>query len=613
MIAKDAIAIGCMRLSTAPDRDDARSAALLVAAIDAGVTAFDTADAYALGPDDVGHNERLIAAARAARPDAAIAVSTKGGLVRHDGHWHPDGRAIHLDAAAGDSRDRLGTIDLYLLHAIDPRTPLATSVRALARLHEDGVARAIGICNVSRTQLEQALAIAPITAVQVELSPWKLDALRGGTLALAAERGLTVLAHRPLGGPGGRARLARDPVLAAVAAQHEVSSAAIALAWLRTRGAVPLPGPTSIEHVRDAVVAARLQLAEEDRAALDAHFLGALAGSPVVATPTATPAPAAPSDATAPAAGPAAPRDGEVVLVLGMPGSGKSTLAADYVARGYLRLNRDDRGGSLDRLAAALDEALAAGATRVVLDNTYPGRASRAPVIAAARRHHLPVRCVVADTSLEDAQHNAVLRLLDRHGALLDRPALARAARKDPGAIGPSVQFAWRRAYEPPTTDEGFTSIESRPFVRAPSPHTRRALLVDLDDLVWRDRPDGPAAIELLPGIADTLTAWAAAGFVVLGTAWRPPPLDATTDATLAALRAALPVLADVVTCPHPAGPPVCWCRKPLPGLGLLLARTHTLDLARSFHLGRSAADRGFASRLGVTFLDAGAPAPPPR
>lgn len=319
-----------MRLSTAADRDLDRAGAVLLAAIDGGVTVLDTVDAYARSDAELGHNEALIAAAIAARPGAAVQVMTKGGLTRPDGRWHPDGRGRHLDAAARASRARLGAIDLYLLHAIDPRTPLATSVRALARLQGDGVVRAIGVSNVNRVQLEEALALAPLAAIQVELSPFRLDALRGGVIALAAERGLIVYAHRPLGGTDGVARVLRDPVLGAIATRLGATAAEVALAWLRTLGVVPLPGATRIETVRSAIAAAGLVLDAADRAALDEHLLGRCAVA--VAVPPR--------------------RDGEVVIVMGMPGAGKSTIAVELVARGYLRLYRRRRAAAR---AARLD------------------------------------------------------------------------------------------------------------------------------------------------------------------------------------------------------------------------------------------------------------------
>src|SRR4029079_7690045 len=120
------------------------------------------------------------------------------GLTRPGGRWVADGRARHLAAACAASREALGIerIALYQLHAPDPRTPLATSVRALAALQRDGLVEQLGLCNVSLGELRDALDIAPIAAVQIELSPWQEDALRGGVVEECAERGIVVLAHR---------------------------------------------------------------------------------------------------------------------------------------------------------------------------------------------------------------------------------------------------------------------------------------------------------------------------------------------------------------------------------------------------------------------------------
>ena len=187
------LAIGCMRLSTERARDEARGLATIHAALDAGVTLLDTADAYCLDAEETGHNERLIARALAnwSGDASRVRVATKGGLTRPGGRWENDGRARHLASACHASLRALGRehLDLYQLHAPDPRVALGTSVRALDALRREGLVDAIGLGNVSLDQLQEALRIAPIAAVQVELGPWQQDAIRGGWPSSARRRG----------------------------------------------------------------------------------------------------------------------------------------------------------------------------------------------------------------------------------------------------------------------------------------------------------------------------------------------------------------------------------------------------------------------------------------
>src|SRR5262245_11427054 len=204
------IGMGCMRLSTDRDRDEAGAVAVLHAALDAGVTVLDTADAYCRDETEIGHNERLIARALSTWQGdrSRIAVATKGGMTRPGGRWEPDGRARHLRAACERSRDALGVdrIALYQLHVPDPRTPLLTSVRALAALNADGLVGAVGLCNVTVGQIEVARQTIEVAAVQVELSVWNDAAILSGVAAYCVEHGLRLLAHRPLGGRRSAAR-----------------------------------------------------------------------------------------------------------------------------------------------------------------------------------------------------------------------------------------------------------------------------------------------------------------------------------------------------------------------------------------------------------------------
>ena len=151
---------------------------------------------------------------------------------------------------------------------------------------------------------------------------------------------------------------------------------------------------------------------------------------------------------------------------MGLPAAGKSTLAARFVEDGYARLNRDEQGGRLADLVPELERAIVAGTRRFVLDNTYATRKSRAPLVELAARHGLRTRCVWLHTRIEDAQVNAVTRMLRRYGRLLGPEEMRAASRSDPGAFPPGVLFRYERALEPPDAAEGFSAIEEVPFRR---------------------------------------------------------------------------------------------------------------------------------------------------
>jgi len=604
-LAPRLLAMGAMRLSTDADRDEARALATLHAALDAGVTLIDTADAYAWDAGEIGHNERLIARALATwKGDASRArVATKGGLTRPGGRWVADGRARHLAAACAASRTALGVerIALYQLHAPDPRTPLATSVRALAALQRDGLIEQIGLSNVSLGELREALDIAPIASVQLELSPWQDAALRGGVVEECVTRGILVLAHRPLGGADNQRRLQKDPVLAAVAERHGASPADVVLAWLRSLSEVivPLPGPTRPETAR--TLGRVFALSADDLSALDTRFPAAR----LMRIPRAQRRP--PDDAP-----------GDVVLVMGTAGAGKSTLAAALVAEGYERLNRDEAGGRLGALLPALDARLVAGGRRVVLDNTYLSRASRNAVIEAAWAHGVPARCVWRQTSLEDAQVNVVQRMIARHGRLLDPDEMRRVSRDDPGVIAPGVLFRHRRELEAPDVSEGFARVDAVPFVRQPrAGYEGRAVVFWYDGVVRTSRrgartPSSPDDVALVPGAREVLARYRDEGWRLCGISWHPEVAGGTTsadgvEAVFGRTHELLGLDVDHVWCPHGDGAAVCWCRKPLPGLGVVLIERHGLDPARGVYIGRDASDRIFARALGFTYRDAAA------
>jgi predicted kinase len=288
-----------------------------------------------------------------------------------------------------------------------------------------------------------------------------------------------------------------------------------------------------------------------------------------------------------------------VVVVMGLPAAGKSTLAETLVADGYLRLNRDEAGGSLRGVIGDLDGALSAGRPRIVLDNTYVTRKSRAEVIRAAAQHDVPVRCVWLMTSLDEAQVNAVTRLIERYGKLPDEQELTALRKTDVNAFPPTVLFRYQRELEPPDESEGFSRIDRVTFERRANPaHVNSAVIAWIDDperlrtLVADPPPQGGGDLPLLvfswqPSIGDGIRS------------------RADVEAAFSAAAAHVGLSIELDCCPHGAGPPRCWCRKPLPGLGVAAIHRHRLDPARCLYIGDGSMDPGFARKLGFTLREA--------
>lgn len=268
------IGLGCMPLSVAGRPDAARARRTIHAALDAGVRLLDTADAYALDEADVGHGERLIAAALRGRADDVI-VATKGGHVRRGTAWELDGTPRHLRAACEASLRNLGraAIDLYQLHRPDPRVPFAESVGALADLRDAGKVIHVGLSNVTAAQLEEAERIVPIAAVQNELSLSYAAPLANGEVDACVARGIPLLAWSPLGGMGAARRSPSQlaPVRATADA-HGVSPQRVVLAWLLacSPAVMPIPGSSRPETILDSAGATELELSEAELRAIDA-------------------------------------------------------------------------------------------------------------------------------------------------------------------------------------------------------------------------------------------------------------------------------------------------------------------------------------------------------
>lgn len=250
------------------------------AALDAGVTLFDTADAYGpgqeLGPEAQGENEKLIASIldELGMRDRVF-LATKGGAFRTDGGgWDHDGRPEHLRRAVDDSLSRLGVeqIALWQHHRPDPKVDYADIVGTLAEIAASGKVRMVGVSNTDPGQIRVAHDVLgdSLVSVQNQFSP-KFRSSRP-EIDVCTELGLAFLAWSPLGGLSDAKELAdRHPAFQQVAEARGVSAQQVALAWELAQSPVviPIPGAKRPQSIRDSAAAADLELTTDELTALD--------------------------------------------------------------------------------------------------------------------------------------------------------------------------------------------------------------------------------------------------------------------------------------------------------------------------------------------------------
>ena len=293
-----ALGIGAMSFSdTYGPTTEAQSLAILDAAAEAGVGHVDTSDLYGLG-----RSETVIGTWLRANPGArdGMYLATKGGIVVDDGPRRYDNSPTYLEAALDRSLKRLGVdhVDLYYIHRREAARPIEEAAEALARLVETGKTRHIGFSEIAPASLRRAQAVHPVAAVQSEYSLQTRFA-ELGLVQTCAELGTALVAFSPVGRslltdrPRSAAEVAALPFLAenprfqepnlsanialtdrfrALAAGMGVPAAALAIAWLTSRGphVLPIPGTRSVAHFAELVQGARMRLTEADLAAIDA-------------------------------------------------------------------------------------------------------------------------------------------------------------------------------------------------------------------------------------------------------------------------------------------------------------------------------------------------------
>ena len=496
-------------------------------------------------------------------------------MTRAGGGWIPDGRAKAIRADCEASLAALDglAIDLYLIHAPDPRTPWRTSVRALARLVDDGLVRRVGRlerqpasagrgarARADRGRPGRAQPVRRPRAPRRRRRPLRRDGSRRDR-PLAARRAAP--RGTPRASPGARrdrGRTRRD------AGRGRARLAARALPGRRRDPRRPPPGDGALGGPRRD---ARPRRRRRERAG--ARVRRASSGSPHRRR---------------------ARRTRDVVLVMGIPGAGKSRVAEEYVARGYVRLNRDERGG------------IAARARRRARRGAVVRRSARRP------RQHVPHargaqlrdrrgapargrrRGASGSTRRSPRRRSTSSSGCSSASARSRRPrSCEQLARREPGVLAPTSQMRALRELEPPSADEGFAGVEQVPFDAVSRPPGERGgvfvAAAAFSEPDWKARSSRATAARRTSsstgspdGAADALADAAARS--------RGRGLRARSRARCARIPAARR--------PAGAGRRFRACRSPSRG-------QHGVDPSRSILVGTSPAHRTLATTLGARYV----------
>lgn len=242
---------------------------MIVTSVEAGIRLIDTADAYCVDSyREHGYGERLVAASlrRVGNRSGVVVASKVGGWRPGDGSWRHRGRPEYLRTACERSLSNLEVdeIDLLQLHRPDQVIPLEESVGELHRLMEEGKVCRIGVSNVTVSELELAVSVAPISSVQNPLSV--IGPFDRKVVELCEEYGLALLAHSPFGGPGRARSLGWHPGLRRVAERLDATPYQVANAWLLRQSSVvvTIPGTTSLHRTRENARAADLAVGNDE-------------------------------------------------------------------------------------------------------------------------------------------------------------------------------------------------------------------------------------------------------------------------------------------------------------------------------------------------------------
>lgn len=303
----------------------------------------------------------------------------------------------------------------------------------------------------------------------------------------------------------------------------------------------------------------------------------------------------------------------KVTMVCGFPASGKSTITKDLIAKGAVSLNRDTEGGTIISLLPKM-EALLKDNKDIVLDNLFPTIEVRKPFIELSKKYSVDINCLLMGTSIEDAQFNVVQRMISLTGKFLMPDEIKKA--KHTNIFPPTVLFKYKKEFQKPSMEEGFSKIEIIKFIRKIDPtFINKALILDYDGTLREciggneKFPVSEDQIMVKPGRAEMLKSYRDKGYMLLGVSNQSGiskgelSYDKATE-LFKHTNKLLGVDIEFNFCPHQSAPPICYCRKPGVGFGVNFIMKYKLDKSSCIMVGDFTSDKTFATRCGFQYVD---------
>lgn len=299
-------------------------------------------------------------------------------------------------------------------------------------------------------------------------------------------------------------------------------------------------------------------------------------------------------------------------MILGYPASGKSSYTKIYVGKGYTALNRDTEGGTIADLLPKMEQLLKDGKD-IALDNLFPTIEVRKPFIELAKKYGANIGCIHMQTSIEDSQFNFLKRMIEMRGKFLMPDEIKKD--KSPNIFPPAVFFKYKKEFQKPTVEEGFTGISKAEFIRQDPDFTNKALILDYDGTLREcingngKYPVEKDQIEIKPNRTEVLNEYKKKGYVLLGVSNQ----SGIAKGLLTNEKAhelfqhtnkLLGVDIDYTFCPHQSAPPMCYCRKPGAGWGVDFIYKYKLKRQDCIFVGDLTTDKTFAGRCGFKYVD---------